>query len=37
MLGPEDGYANPREVLSGFHRAAEAAGVEYLARRTWRR
>ena len=30
MLGPEDGYANPREVLSGFQRAAEAAGVEYL-------
>jgi FAD-dependent oxidoreductase domain-containing protein 1 len=30
MLGPEDGYANPREVLSGFHRAAEGAGVEYL-------
>jgi FAD-dependent oxidoreductase domain-containing protein 1 len=29
MLGPEDGYANPREVLSGFHRAAAAAGVEY--------
>ncbi len=30
MLGPEDGYANPREVLSGMHRAAEAAGVTYV-------
>lgn len=29
MLGPEDGYANPREVLSGFHRAAAAAGVAF--------
>lgn len=29
VLGPEDGYANPREVLSGFRRAAEAAGAEY--------
>jgi FAD-dependent oxidoreductase domain-containing protein 1 len=31
VLGPEDGYANPREVLSGFRRGAEAAGVEYHA------
>jgi glycine/D-amino acid oxidase-like deaminating enzyme len=29
VLGPDDGYANPREVLFGFRRAAEAAGVEY--------
>jgi glycine/D-amino acid oxidase-like deaminating enzyme len=30
VLGPEDGYAAPREVLRGFRLAAEAAGVEYL-------
>jgi len=30
VLGPDDGYANPREVLSGFHRAAAAAGAEYV-------
>lgn len=30
VLGPDDGYANPREVLSGFHRAAVAAGAEYV-------
>jgi FAD-dependent oxidoreductase domain-containing protein 1 len=30
LLGPEDGYANPREVLFGFRAAAEAAGVDYL-------
>jgi FAD-dependent oxidoreductase domain-containing protein 1 len=30
VLGPEDGYAAPREVLRGFRMAAEAAGVEYL-------
>jgi FAD-dependent oxidoreductase domain-containing protein 1 len=30
MLGGEDGYANPREALSGFHRAAAAAAVEYI-------
>jgi glycine/D-amino acid oxidase-like deaminating enzyme len=29
VLGPDDGYADPREVLSGFHRAA-AARVEYV-------
>jgi glycine/D-amino acid oxidase-like deaminating enzyme len=29
MIGPEDGYANPREVLAGFRRAASEAGVEY--------
>ena len=29
VLGPEDGYANPREVLFGFRRGAEAAGAEY--------
>ena len=31
VLGPEDGYAAPREVLRGFRMAAETAGVEYLA------
>ena len=30
MLGPDDGYANPREVLSGFHRAAAAAGATFM-------
>jgi glycine/D-amino acid oxidase-like deaminating enzyme len=30
VLGPEDGYANPREVLYGFRRAAEQAGVEFV-------
>ncbi|MGH9385380.1 MAG: NAD(P)/FAD-dependent oxidoreductase [Vicinamibacterales bacterium] len=29
VLGPEDGYANPREVLGGFRRAAAASDVEY--------
>ena len=29
VLGPEDGYASPREVLRGFRMAAEAASVEY--------
>jgi FAD-dependent oxidoreductase domain-containing protein 1 len=29
VLGPEDGYAAPREVLQGFRHAAEASGVEY--------
>jgi FAD-dependent oxidoreductase domain-containing protein 1 len=31
VLGPEDGYAAPQEVLRGFRMAAEAAGVEYRA------
>jgi glycine/D-amino acid oxidase-like deaminating enzyme len=30
VLGPEDGYAAPREVLKGFRNAAAAAGVEYV-------
>ena len=30
LLGPEDGYANPREVLFGFRAAAGAAGVDYV-------
>ncbi len=30
LFGPEDGYANPREVLFGFRAAAEAAGVDYV-------
>lgn len=30
ILGPEDGYAAPREVLDGFRRAAAASGAEYL-------
>jgi glycine/D-amino acid oxidase-like deaminating enzyme len=31
VIGAEDGYANPREVLAGFRRGAEHAGAEYLA------
>ncbi len=30
LLGPEDGYAAPKEVLMGLRGAAEASGVEYL-------
>jgi FAD-dependent oxidoreductase domain-containing protein 1 len=30
VFGHEDGYANPRQVLSGFRRAAEAAGVQFI-------
>lgn len=30
LFGPEDGYANPREVLFGFRAAAEAASVDYV-------
>jgi FAD-dependent oxidoreductase domain-containing protein 1 len=30
VLGPEDGYAAPREVLRGLRLAAEAAGAEYV-------
>lgn len=30
VLGPDDGYASPREVLAGFRRAAEARDVEYV-------
>ena len=30
LFGPDDGYANPREVLAGFRRAAEAAGATYV-------
>jgi glycine/D-amino acid oxidase-like deaminating enzyme len=30
LFGPEDGYANPREVLFGLRAAAVAAGVDYL-------
>ena len=30
VLGPDDGYANPREVLAGFRHAAAAAGAEYV-------
>jgi FAD-dependent oxidoreductase domain-containing protein 1 len=29
VFGPEDGYANPRQVLRGFRAAALARGVEY--------
>ena len=28
--GPDDGYANPREVLAGFRHAAAAAGATYV-------
>ena len=37
LFGPEDGYANPREVLFGLRAAAVAAGAEYVARRGDRR
>ena len=30
VLGPEDGYAAPREVLFGFRNAAAASSVEYV-------
>lgn len=30
VLGPDDGYATPREVLKGFQQAAVAAGADYL-------
>ena len=30
VLGPDDGYAAPREVLHGFRSAAEAARVDYV-------
>jgi glycine/D-amino acid oxidase-like deaminating enzyme len=30
VLGNDDGYANPREVLSGFYRAAAAAGADFI-------
>lgn len=30
LFGPEDGYANPREVLFGLRAAALAAGAEFL-------
>ena len=30
LFGPEDGYLDPREVLSGFHAMARAAGVEFV-------
>ena len=29
VFGPDDGYANPREVLAGFRHAAAAAGAAY--------
>ena len=30
LLGPDDGYADPREVLAGFRHAAAGAGATYL-------
>ena len=30
VLGPDDGYGEPREVLAGFRAAAAAAGAEYV-------
>lgn len=30
LFGPDDGYANPREVLFGLRAAAMAAGVDYI-------
>jgi glycine/D-amino acid oxidase-like deaminating enzyme len=31
LFGPDDGYANPREVLFGLRAGAAAAGAEYVA------
>jgi len=31
VFGPDDGYAEPRQVLAGFRAAATAAGAEYVA------
>ena len=31
VFGPDDGYANPREVLAGFRHAAAAGGADYVA------
>ena len=30
LIGPDDGYANPKEVLRGFRAGARALGVEYI-------
>lgn len=30
LIGTDDGYANPKEVLRGFRAGAQAAGVEYV-------
>ena len=30
VFGPDDGYANPREVLAGFRHATAAAGTDYV-------
>ena len=30
LIGTDDGYANPQEVLRGFRAGAQAAGVEYV-------
>ena len=30
VLGPTDGYANPKALLAGFRRGAEAAGAEFV-------
>jgi FAD-dependent oxidoreductase domain-containing protein 1 len=30
LFGPADGYANPRQVLFGFRRAAEEAGAQFV-------
>ncbi len=31
ILGPDDGYANPKAVLHGFRHAAQSAGAEFVA------
>lgn len=31
LFGPDDGYANPREVLFGLRAAAQAAGADFIA------
>jgi FAD-dependent oxidoreductase domain-containing protein 1 len=30
VLGPDDGYADPKQVLAGFRRAAEKTGAEFV-------
>ena len=30
LLGPDDGYVNPKTVLAGFRKAAQAAGAEFM-------
>ena len=36
IFGPDDGYANPREVLAGFRHAAAAAGATHVTAKVTR-